>query len=175
MRKHILVIAVLAVGLATGLCYFMSTVARTSAVPETGVTVGKTAPALTAQTLDGKMVKIEKSGKIAVLNFWATWCPPCRYEMPELETFAVKHGDTIVFAAINLQEPAEKVKQYLEQNKYTMPVLLDKDGTAAAGFSIRAIPTTIVLDQNGVIRYRKSGAVTADELETVLKDVQAAF
>lgn len=174
MRKRFLVIAALAIVLTAGFWYFMNvTPAQTPAAPETGITVGKTAPSFTLQAMDGKPVKVGEKGKITVLNFWATWCPPCRQEMPELEVFAKKHKDDILFSAINLQESPEKVREYLKQNNFTMPVLLDTDGKAGTAFLIRAIPTTIILDKHGVIQFRKSGPVTADELETVLKEVQA--
>ncbi|KYZ75025.1 hypothetical protein AXX12_15725 [Anaerosporomusa subterranea] len=174
MRKRFLVIAAIALVLTAGFWYFIKdTTGQTPAAPETGITVGKTAPSFTLQTIDGQSFKIGKTGKITVLNFWATWCPPCREEMPELEVFATKHKNEILFGAVNLQEPVEKVRAYLDQNNYTMPVLLDPDGKAGSEFLIRAIPTTIILDKNGVIQFRKSGPVTADELETVLKEVQA--
>lgn len=174
MRKRFLIIAAFALVLMAGFWYFIKdTTAQMPTVPETGITVGKTAPSFTLQAMDGKPVKIGKAGKITVLNFWATWCPPCREEMPELEVFATKHKNDILFGAVNLQEPVEKIGAYLDQNKYTMPVLLDTDGKAGSEFLIRAIPTTIILDKNGVIRFRKSGPVTADELEAILKEVQA--
>jgi thiol-disulfide isomerase/thioredoxin len=174
MRKRVLAIAVFTLVVTAGFWYFINdTTAHRTTVPETGITVGKTAPSFTLQALDGGAVKIGKTGQITVLNFWATWCPPCREEMPELEVFATKHKNEIVFGAVNLQETVEKVRAFLDQNKYTMPVLLDTDGKAGSEFLIRAIPTTIILDKNGVIQFRKSGPVTADELEAVLKEVQA--
>lgn len=172
MGKRVLVVAVLGFVMAAAWYCFKATDAGSPA-PETGITVGKTAPSLTLRSLDGQTVAIGRTGKIMVLNFWATWCPPCRDEMPELEAFAAKHKREIIFGAVNLQEPPDKVKAYLAQHQYTMPVLMDADGAAGSAFAVRAIPTTIILDQNGVIRFRKAGPVTAVELETVLREVQA--
>lgn len=135
---------------------------------ETGVTVGKTLPGFTLAALDGKQVKVASSGQFIVLNFWATWCPPCRQEMPELDKFAQKYSGKVLFYAVNIQESAEKAAEFMTQNKYTMNVLLDKDGEVAKTFRINAIPTTLVVDKQGVIKYRKSGPVTLAELEGVL-------
>ena len=135
---------------------------------ETGVTVGKILPEFTLAALDGKQVKVASSGQMLVLNFWATWCPPCREEMPELDKFAQKYQGKVVFYAVNIQDPVETVSRFLAQNKYSMSVLSDKDGEVANVFRINAFPTTIVVDKQGIIKYRKSGPVTLAELEGVL-------
>lgn len=135
---------------------------------ETGVTVGKMLPEFTLTAVDGQQVHVASVEKILVLNFWATWCPPCREEMPELDKFAQKYHDKVVFHAINIQEPVETVSKFMNQNKYTMSVLIDKNGEVAKVFQINAIPTTLVVDKQGVIKYRKSGPVTLAELEGVL-------
>lgn len=135
---------------------------------ETGVTVGKVLPGFTLTALDGRQVKVASSGQFLVLNFWATWCPPCRQEMPELDKFAQKYNGKVEFYAINIQEPAEKAVEFMDQNKYTMSVLSDTDGEVANVFRINAIPTTLVVDRQGIIKYRKSGPVTLAELEGVL-------
>jgi cytochrome c biogenesis protein CcmG, thiol:disulfide interchange protein DsbE len=136
---------------------------------ETGVTVGKMAPQFTLQDLTGKQVTVGPAGKITVLNFWATWCPPCREEMPQLQKFAGALPSGVVFYAVNLQEPAAKASAFLEQNNYSMPVLLDSGGTVASTFKVNAIPTTVIIDKTGKIRFRKAGGVTQNELEGVIK------
>lgn len=134
-----------------------------------GVTAGKTAPVFTLNRLDGKTAQVGNLKKPYVLNFWATWCPPCREELPELDQFVRKHGNNIQFYAINLQESDEKVTTFLKQNGYQVPVLLDKSGTVAQTFRVTAIPTTIVVDSQGIIRYRKTGGITLSELESIMK------
>ena len=135
---------------------------------ETGVTTGKTMPVISLPALDGRIVTAPR-GKVTVINFWATWCPPCREEMPELERFAKEYSQSVAFYAVNVQEPGDKVKEFMSHNKYAMPVLLDGEGVTAKTFRISAIPTTIVTDKDGVIRYRKAGGVTMSELEGVIK------
>lgn len=144
---------------------------KTNPVPiaEPGVTVGKLAPEFSLKDLNGNLVSIGRAGKVTVINFWATWCPPCRQEMPELEQFSLSSTTGMVFYAVNIQEQAAKVVGFLNQNKYTMPVLLDSDGTVANTFRINAIPTTIIMDKAGIVRFRKTGGVTKTELENVIK------
>ncbi|HML89239.1 MAG TPA: TlpA disulfide reductase family protein [Methylomusa anaerophila] len=138
---------------------------------ETGITVGKMMPQFSLMSLDGQRVTVAKSDQVIVLNFWATWCPPCREEMPELEQFYKRYGSTVQFYAINIQEPADKVAGFMKDNQYTFrtAVLLDGDGAVARTYRINAIPTSIVIDKAGIIRYRTAGTVTLAELEGVLK------
>lgn len=135
---------------------------------ESGVTTGKNAPSFTLEGLAGGAVAAPVSGKVTVLNFWATWCPPCREEMPELDKFAAANP-AVAFYAVNLEEPAPKVADFLRENGYKMPVLLDTRGSVAQTYRVRAIPTTVVIDRDGVVKYRKTGPVTAAELAGVIR------
>lgn len=133
--------------------------------------VGRTPPSFTLESLEGDKVTVGPSDKITVINFWATWCPPCQEEMPELDQFAKKNQQKINFYAINLQESNKKVSDFMNKYKYTMPVLLDKDGVVAKQFLIAAIPTTIIIDKNGLIKHRQSGAMTMSELEEIINSL----
>ncbi|GBG56397.1 thioredoxin-like protein YneN [Sporomusaceae bacterium FL31] len=137
----------------------------------TGVTVGKKAPEFTLNTLDGQAKTIGKQPTVTVINFWATWCPPCREEMPELNQFYQGYKQAIAFYAINIQESPAKVNDYIHTNQLVFPVLLDRDGGIAKIFQINAIPTTVVIDKHGIIQYRKAGTVTKSELEAVLNKI----
>ncbi|GMB00775.1 TlpA disulfide reductase family protein [Pelosinus sp. IPA-1] len=136
-----------------------------------GVRVGKNSPVFTLTSLEGDKVTVGQPGKITVINFWATWCPPCQEEMPELDLFAKKNQQKINFYAINLQESNGKVSEFMNKSKYTMPVLLDKDGIVAKQFQVAAIPTTIIIDKNGIIKHRQSGAMTMNELDGVINSM----
>ena len=137
--------------------------------PSEGVLIGNALPGVQLTNLEGKAVKIGSPGKVTVINFWATWCPHCRAELPELENFARKYGSEVNFYAVNIQESRDVVAGYLKQNSLNMPVVLDLQGEIARMFRISAIPTTIVADKQGVIQFRKSGTVTSSELEGVIK------
>jgi len=173
VRKRFLLIAMLLIVAVAGLWYIGADTGPVKkgpkAVAENGVIVGKRVAGFTLPDLEGKQITVGQSGKITVINFWATWCPPCREEMPELNQFARKYHQSLLFYAVNIQEPSSTVSEFLKQNNYTMPTLLDSDGTVAKHFRISAIPTTIVIDEEGLITYRKSGAMTMSELEEVLK------
>jgi cytochrome c biogenesis protein CcmG, thiol:disulfide interchange protein DsbE len=176
MRKRFLVIALVVMVIAVGIWAAATPQPgpqpqRTAENPaaETGVTVGKTAPRFMLKDLAENPVAVGPVGKVTVLNFWATWCPPCREEMPQLQKFVQALPPNVVFYAVNIQESAAKAGGFLEQNHYSIPVLLDGDGVVASTFKINAIPTTVIIDKTGKIRFRKAGGVTQTELEDALK------
>jgi len=154
---------------AIGIWYVATDKQGQKPAADIGVTVGKQAPQFSLPALNGNGVIIAQAGKTTVLNFWTTWCPSCREELPEMQKFVITHRSDVNFWAIDIEEPAEKVNAFVLNNNYSIPVLLDGDGAIAATFQINAIPTTLVLDGKGIIRFRKTGGVTQGELEDVLK------
>ena len=144
--------------------------AETASAEAGALQEGQTPPSFSLKDLGGQDVKIDFANdkKLYVINFWATWCPPCREEMPELDAFAKKHAEDVAFYAINLQEPGDKVESFFKQNNYTMPVLLDLEGKVADQYEIRAIPTTYIVGKDGKIVMQKLGGTTAAELEAAL-------
>lgn len=142
-----------------------------SAAPVAGTTVGRAVPQFTLLSLDGQSITVGPSNHVTILNFWSTWCPPCRLEMPELNEFVLQHSSEVDFYAINLSEEFKVVNEFMYTNRYSIPVLLDSDGGVGHLFKIQYIPTTIVVDRNGVIKYRKSGPVTKNELEDIVSQL----
>ena len=171
MRKYwIIAIVVLGIFTIGILGYkFMVNNDPTAAKEEHGVNIGNVISEFTLVGLDGKKLTVGKDKKVTVINFWATWCPPCRAEFPELVSFSQKNKNTVQFYSVNLQEDESKISAFFNTGGYSLPVLMDADGQVAKLFRITAIPTTIVVDADGIIRYRKSGGVTANELETIIK------
>jgi len=167
-RNSLIVIGVIMV--AFGYWYTLpnTDVNKPSSSTAKSVKVEQTLPPFTLPSLDGSEVTVGQPGKITVINFWATWCPPCKEEMPELEIFAKKNQEKVNFYAINLQESNEKVSDFISKYKYTMPVLLDKEGTIGKQFQVTAIPTTIIVNQQGMVKFRKSGGMTGNELEDII-------
>lgn len=97
-------------------------------------------------------------GKVVLLNFWATWCGPCRAEIPSMEQLYTElkdEGFTIV--AVNSQEPLEQVSAFVDDMGMSFPVLLDSTGRVGAAYGVRAIPTTYIIDPQGAIRGRMVG------------------
>lgn len=103
--------------------------------------------------LEGQEVSMtEYRGKVVLLNFWATWCPPCVKEMPSMELLRQKFtGQDFEIVAINAGEEAESVEAFLLQmdNELTFPILLDKKGTSFMSMGIRGLPMSFLLDKNG--------------------------
>ena len=120
--------------------------------------------------LDGSNIALsDYQGQIIIMNMWATWCPPCRAEMPGLERFYQTYkSDGVVVLAVNGQEPESTVRPFIAANNFTFPVLLDVDGTVGRQYATHSFPTTFVIDRNGRIQHVKVGEITAAELEQIV-------
>jgi len=101
--------------------------------------------------INGNLVSLSDfRGRIVFLNFWTTWCPTCLIEMPSMEKLHQKFKDKdFAMATVNIQESDSQVKKFFKKFKLTFTALLDTTGEVATGFSIRAIPTTFILDKSG--------------------------
>ncbi len=126
------------------------------------------APTFRLPDLKGKMVALEDfRGKIVFLNFWATWCPPCRAEMPAMEKlFQRMQGKDFVMLAVDFQEERDQVQGFMKQFRLHFPALLDTDGTVAAAYGIRGLPSTYILDRAGKIVAGVVGSRTWDSQES---------
>jgi len=121
--------------------------------------------------LDGKTVKLSDfKGKVVVLNFWATWCPPCRKEIPDLIALHKKHGNDLVVVGVSLDEngPAA-VKSFVAKNGINYPVVMGDQRTASAYGGITAIPTTFVIDREGRIVGGIQGGADLSGFEAAIK------
>ncbi|GGF10276.1 thiol:disulfide interchange protein tlpA [Halobacillus andaensis] len=132
-----------------------------------GLQVGDQAPDFELETLDGESVKLsELKGQKVFLNFWATWCPPCKEEMPEMEKFHNEYGDEVVVLAVNATETESNesdVDKYIEEEGYTFPVLLDKDSEVNNDYQAMSIPTTYFIGTDGQVQEpRKVGPMSYD-------------
>jgi thiol-disulfide isomerase/thioredoxin len=111
----------------------------------------KPVPGLDLADLDGKHWTLAAlAGRVVLLNFWATWCEPCRIEMPSLEALARQHRERdLVILAVNYRETASVVRGFLERMPYKATILLDADGDAATEWTPRIFPTTVLIGRNG--------------------------
>ncbi len=107
------------------------------------------------------------AGKVIIVNFWATWCAPCRTEMPLLEAYYQAYKDDgLVLLAVNDRESANRVQGYIDEGGYSFPVVLDVEGLIADFFGgLRAMPTTFVLDQQGEVVYQHVGLLDGGVLD----------
>lgn len=122
-------------------------------------------PSLEARDIDGTVRTLEDyRGKVVLLNFWASWCPPCRHEMPSMERLRVKmYGRPLEIVALASADPLKEVQAFLATMPLGFPILLDPDGANTRRWKVYALPTTFLLDAEGRIRYALRGGVEWDE------------
>ena len=127
------------------------------------------APELKAHDLAGASKTLaDYRGKVVLLNFWATWCPPCQREMPSLERLRTKMaGRPLEIVAISSAETPDEVKTYLTKMKLGFPVLVDADSSNTRRWKVFALPTTFVLDAEGRVRHVLTGPAEWDEGEAL--------
>jgi cytochrome c biogenesis protein CcmG, thiol:disulfide interchange protein DsbE len=134
--------------------------------------VGHPAPDFTLTTLDGTQVRLsELRGRPVVLNFWATWCPPCRGEMPQLEAASRRYADQVAVIGVNQVEPAGTVQAFANEVGLTYPIPLDSSGVASRLYGVRSLPTTFFIDRDGMIRQIQVGGLTEATLADMLRSV----
>ena len=115
----------------------------------------------TLESLRGPMLNLKNfQGKIVLLNFWASWCGPCRDEMPAMEfLWQLLQDDDFVILAVDVRETRQVVSHFIEENHYTFPVLLDSRGRVANMYGVRAFPTTFLIDREGKTVGEAIGAI----------------
>jgi cytochrome c biogenesis protein CcmG, thiol:disulfide interchange protein DsbE len=139
--------------------------------------VGSTMPAYKAELLDGKPFDIAaERGNVVFLNLWATWCGPCRQEIPELQKLHNEYAEQgFKVVGVSLDESGkETVQQFVTENSMTYPIALDPEGKLANVFQTTGIPTSVLIDRSGKIVWKKYGLITIDdELMSALKKALA--
>jgi thiol-disulfide isomerase/thioredoxin len=97
-------------------------------------------------------------GKVVLVNFWATWCAPCREELPSMQALRERlAGGGFEVLTVNLMESEEKITAFLESERIDLPVLMDRDGAAGKRWKVRMLPISFVIDRRGAIRYQLVG------------------
>lgn len=133
--------------------------------------VGSMAPSFTAPTLQQEQLDLAAfKGKRVMLNFWATWCGPCRDELPHMQQYYDEATD-IEMIAINRTDQdygIDKIQAFTDEYGLTFPVVLDEDGDIAKKYGVLAIPSTYFLDENGTITAVISGPLTAEQIATYM-------
>ncbi len=133
--------------------------------PTATVALNTPAPEFALPTLTGQRVRLaELRGKKIILNFWASWCGPCRNEMPDLEALYQQYKGRLILLGINIAEGPETVKKFLDEVRISYPIVLDTQGHVARAYGVIAQPATFWIDELGRIIYRKFGAYTRTEL-----------
>jgi thiol-disulfide isomerase/thioredoxin len=137
-------------------------------------TMAQALPDVTLLDASGAPVNLaELRGRPLLLNFWATWCPPCDEEMPALEALQRQQGsEGVQVVTVNLQETPDVVAGYLAARGLTLPALLDRAGELATELDVTYLPTTFFVDEEGVIRSRVRRALTLEEMQARVRVLQ---
>ena len=137
-----------------------------------GLKVGAKAPDFELKTLTGETVKLsDLKGKKVMLNFWATWCPPCKAEMPAMEQFHKEAGDEVVILAVNI-DPHLDVQAFVDENKITFPIPLDAEDKVNEMYQVLSIPTTYFIDTKGNIGNKYIGAMNHDTMKQYTNELK---
>ena len=145
--------------------------------PQTGlVAIDRPAPDLTLPTLDGGSIRLaDLRGKIVLVNFWATWCEPCKTETPDLVAASAEFRDRgLVIIGINLTDQdksMDEIRKFVQRYQIPYPIALDPDQQAQRAFAMFAIPVSYFIDSSGRIRYTRTTVVTRTDIEHVLQEL----
>lgn len=128
-------------------------------------TLDQPAPNFTLKSLSGQNIKLsEQTGNVVMLNFWASWCGPCRKEMPLLNALHKKYKSLgFVILGVNVEQELKLAKSFLADTPVDFPILFDASNTVSKAYDVIAMPTTVMIDRNGKVRYIHKGYKAGDE------------
>ncbi len=138
------------------------------------IELGGPAPDFWFETAQGQATSLsELEGKIVLINFWATWCNPCKTEMPYIQQIYDEWPEEeLVMLAINVGDSSDDVASFMQSNSLSFPVLLDSQGEAATRYGIPGFPTTLFIDKKGLLQNARVGAFSSkEEIESILSQL----
>ncbi|MCL4561399.1 MAG: TlpA family protein disulfide reductase [Chloroflexi bacterium] len=150
--------------------------AAPSTTPDVNQWNGVPAPQFTLTTLDGKQISLaDLKGKAVFINFWATWCPPCKVEMPEIQAaYTLHQNDGLVVLGVNdtLRDALPDVKTFVADEQLTFPILLDEKGEVGDKlYPATGLPTSVFIARDGTIRNIHIGAMDSSQIETYIQEI----
>jgi peroxiredoxin len=133
--------------------------------------VGQPAPDITYQTFDGETASLsDYTGRPLVVNFWASWCAPCITEMPAFEQVHQQMGDEVAFLGLDVQDTLEDGQQFADRTGVTWDLGRDPDGTLVRQLGGIGMPTTVLIDADGVVQEINTGELDAEELTSLIEE-----
>jgi peroxiredoxin len=139
------------------------------------LSIGDEAPNFILNDLNGEKIELESlRGQGVFLNFWGTYCPPCEKEMPYMESqYQVYKDQAIEIVAVNVDEPELSVKKFVERvGGLSFPVVIDRGGNVLDAYNVSPLPTTFLIDKNGVITEVITGGMTEDHIADYLESIK---
>lgn len=131
---------------------------------DTGVLVGKKAPTFVLQSMDGQPVSMaDLKGRPVVLNFWSTWCIPCKQEHPLLQRYPLVYPD-VTFLGVVYQDKQPIVERFLKSAPIPYETMMDPEGKVAIAFGVTGVPETYFIDKNGIVQHKTAGPLSEPEL-----------
>lgn len=129
------------------------------------------APSFELKDIDGNVHRLsDYRGKVVIVNFWATWCPPCRFELPSMEKlWQATQNDGVILLAINLGEDEDTIFTFTSDYAVSFPLLMDRDSSVTKKYSVLGIPTSFVIGPRGRIIYRAVGTREWDDKQIIDK------
>jgi len=169
MRRLMLVVLIIL--LVCGALYFYTS---NSSAPNyasvAAVTIGSLAPDFQLEDNNGNLVSLSAlRGKVVIVNFWATWCPPCRAEMPSMEKLnSVMAGEDFVMLAINIEANGRSsVAEFLKKTPHTFPILYDDQGVVQGLYGVYSFPQSFIITKDGMIDDKVNGAIDWAHPDTI--------
>lgn len=136
------------------------------------IEMGKRAPDFTLLDLEGNETRLsDYSGKLVFLNYWATWCPYCVEEMPDLQKMHEENDDLVVIG-VNVRESKEQAQDFMTEGGFDFPVMLDEDGHIASLYLVNAMPSTFFLNSEGIIIGYQPGMMNLEQMEDLLEQMR---
>ena len=135
--------------------------------------IGSVAPVVDGELIDGNYYSYsEADSPVLVINFWASWCPPCRRETPSFEKLWRSYkDDNVVFLGINVQDSKEDALRYIDEFDVTFPNLLDSDGTITVDYGVTGLPVTFFVDSDRKIIGRWVGSISEKRLDSKIREI----
>ena len=168
VQWNLLIVVILVAGAA------WTAASRVTTAQATRERARRATPEISLPTLDGRMFRLsEQLGKPVIVNFWATWCPPCRAELPAFEEVYKNHrSDGLVIVGVDIAEPQDVVTKFVADMGLTFPIALDSDGEALALYRVQGLPTTLFVGRDGtILDVTVGGPLTKAAIESKVTDL----